>query len=159
MNDKQAKPPKPLLLMPFDALMSDIFGDDMPKPKKKPRKTHVARTSLQVRKDLEWCTHATRVTWTHKLNRARAMARKDGHRLDVWSARHKAEKGRPQPQYFLAVCKRCRGVFIVEKSKRETYWLFPYGTCRAVPRKVIMIGGQIMVSGTAVKVGFKRKFV
>lgn len=124
------------------------------------KKKRMKPMSLQVRKDLYFVSYAKSVTWARKLWIARKLAHLDGHRLDMWSARHKLVRGKSHPQFFVAVCKRCRGVFIVEHARRETHWLFPYDKCRAVPRKVVQVGGKVMVAGNPLMTAsYKRKFI
>lgn len=118
------------------------------------------RVSLQVRTDLSFVTYATKIKWVERMKQVAKAARKDGHKLDGWAARHKYLNFRNKPQFFVAVCKRCRGVFFAESNNKETYWRFPYGKCRAMPRRVVRIGNAVVVSGEPThKAGFKRKFV
>lgn len=118
------------------------------------------RCSTQVKLDLYHCQPATKAMWLRQMTELRIKARADGHELDGWAARLiMGNDSRYAPAYFLAVCKRCRGVFIAEKPGNETHWLAPYGACRAVPRKVVIKGGKVMVTGEVLKAGITRKFI
>lgn len=100
--------------------------------------------------------------WPKFLKAMRAQARlahEDGHKLEGWRARVNETR---HVKCFVAVCKKCRAVYIAELVKDRTWWLETRGMCRATPKKIVKvatgtaatIGGEVMTKG-----GFKRTFV